>query len=170
MVITTPLTKLPISLNGSAIVVDAIFASYLLQFRRQLRFAPSTTDIKGHAKTNHRPSSVCQAAIVAYSVNRAYSYGGEFQEEYRAWVLQLSRPRAFLRSVSIQSPLFIMRIVSTSHNRIHSDWIFKMTKESAGWTISVAQRKNSVIQSWSWRQHHVILECRCGRHSCPNIL
>ena len=74
-------TTLLISWNGSAIVVDAIFANNLLQFRRQLRFVPSTTDIKCHATTNHRLTSVCQAATVAHPVHRAYGSGGEFQEE-----------------------------------------------------------------------------------------
>ena len=80
-------TTLPISWNGSAIVVDAVFANSLLQFRRQLRFVTSTTDIKCHATTNHVFTSLCQAATIVHPIHRAYGCGGELQEEAFARVL-----------------------------------------------------------------------------------
>ena len=69
-------TKLPINWNGSAIVVDAIFANDLLQLRRQFRFVPSTTVIKCHDTMKYRLKSVCQAATIAHTVHRAYGCGG----------------------------------------------------------------------------------------------
>ena len=120
------------SWNGSAIVVDAIFANNLLQFRRQLRFVPSTTDLKCHATTNHILTSVYQAATVAHPVHRAYGCGGELQEETFARVFSFPDQDPFLCTVSDQSPFLIMRIFSTSYNRVHSSLILEMTKDSAG--------------------------------------
>ena len=132
-------TTLLISWNGSAIVVDAIFANNLLQFRRQLRFVLSTTDIKCQATTNHRFTSVCQTATVAHPVHRAYGYGGELQEEAFSWALQLSRPRAVFTHGVWPVAFFIMRIFSPSHNWFYLSLIFEMTKKSAGQTRSIAQ-------------------------------
>ena len=97
-------TTLLIIWNGGAIVVDAIFANNLLQFHRQLRFVPSTTDIECHATTNHRLTSVCQVASVANPVHRAYGCGGKFHEETFARVFSFPFQEPFLRTVSDQSP------------------------------------------------------------------
>ena len=95
-------TTLRISWNGSAIVVDAIFANNLLQFRRQLRFVPSTTDIKFHVTANHRLTSVSQASTVAHPVHRCTAVAASSKKKS---LPRFPEQEPFLRTVSEQSPL-----------------------------------------------------------------
>ena len=149
--------------------MDAIFANYLLDFRRQSRFASSTTDIKCHATTNHRLKSVYQAATVAHRVHRAYDRGGEFQKEAFARVLQISQPRpVFTHGVW---PVTFLSCASSSHLTIGyiRPWFLGWRKSQQAEQDRSRMVKNSVVQCWCLRERHIILDCRCGRHSLPHI-